>query len=555
MNTLNNAALSRRYARREVPMLRLAPLLAVVTTLACGGSADPDAVSADTGSPQDAVAWMGDAASPQDSGAPMDTGTTPADTGAPGDSAHDAAHDAAPADTLTSDTAQVDTNSPDANSPDTASPDAAEADTAEPDAPEPSAHQHTRYLADAVHSPLTPYVAANLRAIAASAARQDDVFMKVGASSTVNTNTLTCFASPGEVELDGRDALQATIDHFVMGDAAGSTPFDRATEAALSGRSAGWALDGDPSPLEREIAAINPRFALIHYGTNDMQLGTSYRSALYPFADRFLQLVDVNIEQGIVPLLFTIFPRGDNADADRWVNTYNAVIRGVGQGRQVPVVDVHLAVLPLPGRGLSGDGIHPNVYRADGQSRACVLTPEGLEYGFNVRNLVSLEALDRLRLGALEDLPPDARGVPLEGDGSLERPIVIDRLPFTHMADTRGWPHADLDTYTGCDAAQDESGPELLYRLQLDAAARLRIMVFDQGSVDIDLHLLDGSASEGGCLARDHQILQGRLPAGSYHLALDTFVSSAGTAREGPYLLIVVPCDEDDAACDGALVE
>ncbi|MEO1269671.1 MAG: SGNH/GDSL hydrolase family protein, partial [Myxococcota bacterium] len=502
-------------------------MLFLVAWSAC---ASPSLVQPDT---QD----TGGETSSTDTGAPLSD--TPHDTGTRQEHDTDTTPDTVPGDTASPDSADT-TMADDAQSnpdmaddvqdePDTSTPDTSEPDTSEE--PE-AAHLPTRYPADAVHSPINAYVAANLQAIADLEDRQNQVFMKVGASSTVNTNTLFCLATDDTHDLDGREELEPTLAFFRQGDAAGTTPFDRPTEAALSGRSAGWAMDGDPSPLDQEIAAIDPRYALLHYGTNDMQLGTTYASALYVFADRYLRLVEMNQEQGIVPLLFTIFPRGDRAEADRWVNTYNAVIRGVGQGLQVPVVDVHRAVLPLPDRGLSSDGIHPNVYRSGGQSRACIFTPDGLQYGFNVRNLVTLEALHRLRLAVAEELPPDREGIPIPGDGSPDAPIVIEELPFTHMADTRESPHRNLDRYSGCNANQNESGPEILYRLQLDTEARLRFMLFDQGEVDIDLHILDASATEEGCLARNHQILQGRLPAGTYHLALDTFVSNAGTVFE-----------------------
>jgi hypothetical protein len=45
-------------------------------------------------------------------------------------------------------------------------------------------------------------------------------------------------------------------------------------------------------------------------------------------------------------------------------------------------------------QGMDGDGIHPNVYNgADG----AVLTSTGLRYGYNQRNLQTLQILEKLK--------------------------------------------------------------------------------------------------------------------------------------------------------------
>lgn len=196
-----------------------------------------------------------------------------------------------------------------------------------------------RYPADALLSPITESVASVLRGIAGRSDLPDpQVFMKVGASGTVSSNFLRCFAgipgSPYALDLDGRAELQPAIDHFRAGDAAGATPFDRVSLAAMSGRSAVWAISGSPSPLEQEIAAINPRIALVNYGTNDMQLGTTHRSALWPFFANFSSLLDQVMGRGIVPVVTGLNPRTDLTSARLWVPTYNALTRAMAEARQ-----------------------------------------------------------------------------------------------------------------------------------------------------------------------------------------------------------------------------
>lgn len=390
------------------------------------------------------------------------------------------------------------------------------------------------YPSGQLQSPMTRYVAERLRAIAArDMTRQDDVFMKVGASNTVNTNHLHCFAG-ANVDLAGREVLQPTIDHFLMGDAAGGSPFERESEATVVGKTAAWALGG---PVQSETAALNPRFGLIHYGTNE--IGSGVGSNIFSYADNMLELTDLLISQGIIPVLTTIPPRTDQPEADAWVPRFNAVIRAIAQARQVPLVDTWLAMLDIPGYGLGGDGIHLNVYRPSG-ARGCVFTPEGLQYGHNVRNLEVLTALDRARRVVVAgEAAPDAPGAPLIGDGSSSDPIRVTGFPFTDRRDTAQGGQRRFNTYDGCNASQDESGAEFVYTFDLAERTTIRAYVFDQGSVDIDLHLLGAEGTTASCIERDHQIIERTLDPGTYHMVLDTYVAG-GNERSGEFLFVMV---------------
>lgn len=386
-----------------------------------------------------------------------------------------------------------------------------------------------RYPNDRAHSPITPFVAESLRAVRARASDlQANVFAKIGASATASTSFLHCFAGTN-VDLDGRE-LDATLEHFRGGDAMGTTPFDRESECAIVGWHAGRALEGDPSALERELDAILPGFAVVMYGTNDINIVN-----VETYAQNLLNLADALLDRGVVPIFSTVMPRADDAEADALVDDFNLVVRAVAQARQVPMVDLERELRPLVDFGLGGDGIHPST----SPSGACVLTDESLVYGYNVRNLLTLEALDRVRRVVLEgEAAPDPAGPALEGDGSPTDPFVIDALPFLHVQSTLFSPHRNLDRYDGCMATQDESGPELLYRLELAAPTDVLIRVHDRGEVDVDVHLLD-EPTEAGCVARAHQELRASLGAGTHWIAVDTFVG-AGTERAGEFLLTVV---------------
>ena len=230
-----------------------------------------------------------------------------------------------------------------------------------------------RYPTDRSHSPITPFVAESLRAVRARASDlRPDVFAKIGASSTASTSFLHCFAGTN-VDLDGR-ALDATLEHFRGGDAMGTTPFDRESECAVVGWHAGRALEGDPSALERELDAILPGFAVVMYGTNDINIVN-----VETYAQNLLNLADALLDRGVVPIFSTVMPRADDAEADALVDDFNLVVRAVAQARQVPMVDLERELRPLGDFGLGGDGIHPST----SPSGACVLTDESLVYGYN----------------------------------------------------------------------------------------------------------------------------------------------------------------------------
>ncbi len=413
----------------------------------------------------------------------------------------------------------------------------------------PAAYAPVHYPAGRVHSPITPFVADQLRDYATrSATARDDVFLKAGASSTVSPNTLYCFETRDGVDLGIHAHLEEALAFFRGGEASGTSPFGRDTLAAESGRSAQWVQQGSPSPLDQELDAIEPGLAVIHYGTNDMNLGATFGSAMVPYYDAMMQMVDRLLEGGTIPVLYGITRRADNPSAQLWVQTYNAAIRGMAQSRQVPFIDLFEAIDPLPEHGLSTDGIHLHSF---GQG-ACLLTDEGLSWGYNMRNLVSLEMLDRVMAVLVDDaVSLDDEAPVLEGDGSPENPFRIDAFPFAHTADTQDAPTSDIDVYPPCDDA-DESGPEFRYRLDLDEPTALRIVALDQDAVDVDLHVLPADGDGDSCIARGNRQIEGALPAGSWDIVIDSFASGPDIFS-GEFLLVVLPCEADDEACARAL--
>ncbi|MBI5518068.1 MAG: SGNH/GDSL hydrolase family protein [Deltaproteobacteria bacterium] len=390
------------------------------------------------------------------------------------------------------------------------------------------------YPATQTHAPLTPELVEGLRAIAARGPTLDDhVVSRVGASNSVNTNFLSCFAG-SNVDLAGRDALRPTLDFVREGRVAGASALTRTSLAATVGWSAFAVLQGTPSALTREVDTARPRMATVLFGTNDI----GFRD-LPRYGANLLDIADQLTARGVVPIFTSIPPRDDSAAADLWVPRYVSVMRVVAQARGLPFVDLERSLRMLPTHGLGSDGIHLNVYTQGGAARGCVFTPEGLRYGHNQRNLFTLEAFQRV-LGALRDgRAPDREAPRLSGSGTPSEPYEITSLPFGDLRNTATGGVRALGRYPGCMSAADEGGAEYYYRLRVDRPTRLRAVVVTRGTTDVDVHLMDASLRPEGCVARDDRVVTREVPAGTWHLVLDTYVSG-GVERAGEYLLVVL---------------
>lgn len=397
----------------------------------------------------------------------------------------------------------------------------------------PPLRSRVRYPNDRSLSPLTPTVLHRLQQVSGST--DERVFAKVGASTTVSTSFMHCFDQPG-VDLAGDAALQQTLEWFQQGSiTAGTTttPFSRQSLAATVGWSAGAALAGDPSPLAQELDATRARYAFIQFGTNDVNLGN-----IEAYTRNMTALLDRSLARGVIPIVNSVMPRDDDADANVLIPRYNAVAKALSQARMVPFIDLHRELLPLPDHGIGPDGVHMTTYRPSGPARACAFTEAGLRYGYNLRNWLSLRMLSALRAGLSGDAAePD--GPELVGEGSFASPTVITALPFAEMSSTEGAPDRRIATYPGCAATQDEGGPERYYRLELAEATTVRLMAISQTGVDVDIHLV-GDAQDGeSCLARHNQTFIAHLSAGVHQIVVDTF-RSGGVERSGDFVFVAV---------------
>lgn len=222
-------------------------------------------------------------------------------------------------------------------------------------------------------------------------------FALVGDSNTDNPVFFAPFDN-GNYNLGAYGYLQDTITYF-------SGSFARDSVAAVGGFSTARVLDpafNDPgrcqpgeSPLVCEYRLQRPSIALILLGTGDHQIWPG-------FQDRYRAIVEYTLAQGIIPVLITKADDLESLEDGAPAGYINAVIVQTSSDYHVPLLDLRQAVAPLPNRGLLPDGFHYN-YPGDGQFAN--FTDGYLDYGFNMRNLTGLQALDALRRQVMFDAP------------------------------------------------------------------------------------------------------------------------------------------------------
>ena len=132
--------------------------------------------------------------------------------------------------------------------------------------------------------------------------------------------------------------------------------------------------------------------------------GTNDADALSPaqFIADMRRIVEESEAQGVIPVLSTLPPRLDRRDANRRIIAYNAASPGSRSRRGSRSINYWRALSGrrIVNRGISEDGVHPSVfidYECDPFCRPLEFTPRALRYGYNQRNLITLQTLRVLR--------------------------------------------------------------------------------------------------------------------------------------------------------------
>ena len=231
-----------------------------------------------------------------------------------------------------------------------------------------------------------------------------DVFAKVGDSITESASFLQDIGH-GWFDLAGQSDLQPIVDYFHHRtiDSESNDSFAHGSAVAVAGWTSGDALEHDgATPLVMELEALHPAFAIVMYGSNDID-----RASPESLGTNLTRIVDECLRRGVIPILSTIPDRRDTAVAAARVPAFNRAIVAVARARSIPLMDLHAALAPLPTQGISEDGVHPNVWVHDNSPQAAHFNPEALRFGYNVRNLLALRTLAKVRAIVAMDGTPD----------------------------------------------------------------------------------------------------------------------------------------------------
>ncbi len=221
-----------------------------------------------------------------------------------------------------------------------------------------------------------------------------NVFSKVGDSMTISSQFLFPIGS-GQYDLRGYGGLAEVVAHFSSGWARTGNSYYNTSLAAKSGWSS-WSVLAPSvadktvcrqyeSPLLCEYRVTKPAVALIMVGTNDV-MGTTpdaYRANMR-------RVVADTIQMGIIPVLSTL-PPFQRTGYEARAGELNGILFSVAQEYDIPMWNYWAALQPLPNHGLSPDGVHPSWSPGPAD-----FTADNLRYGYTVRNLTALQALDTI---------------------------------------------------------------------------------------------------------------------------------------------------------------
>jgi len=205
-------------------------------------------------------------------------------------------------------------------------------------------------------------------------------FIKVGDCESTPTWFLGDFDAGTYTLGDEYASLQALIDTF-------QGSFGRTSLAAKSGFNAASVLspfwtdrkqcESTETPLGCEMRIMQPSFALVTLGTNDVWDEVKFETNLRAILDEL-------VTNGVVPVLAT---KADNLEGDHAINQ---VIVRLAYEYDLPLWNFWLAVQDLPDKGLQEDKAHLTW----GPNR--LNDPLVLERAWPQRNLGALMTLDNL---------------------------------------------------------------------------------------------------------------------------------------------------------------
>jgi len=429
------------------------------------------------------------------------------------------------------------------------------------------------YPNDALHSPITSSVANVLRSIAAAVpTRNTHNFLKAGdpimgdalgsPNQVIQGDFFGCVESPAPMkDLAAYASLQATVDYFHQGSVGGRTPFAHVSQCTRENLTS-WDLLSQKL-LAPEITDTNPSLAFVMFGSVDIGNGGTFTPSpqvdwvkYRDYAQAMLDIEDTLIAAGVVPVLIAMPPRLSNGAPVVQVPTFVALTRAIAQGRQTPFVDFNQPMQKLADKGLESDGLHITQYEVSGSPRNCVFSDEGLKHGYNLMNLLGLQALERVKKVVTDGIASlETSASTLAGQGTPDAPFDIPALPFSDLRDLAKASSRALESYGGCGSTK-EAGGEFIYRWNAPTSTRVRAVVIDKKGNPVAAHVyrLAGAPTAASCVASQSSnpsnggFSAGTLAAGTHYFAVDSTAVPAGRAAE--YMLVVIECDPTDNTCN-----
>ena len=240
--------------------------------------------------------------------------------------------------------------------------------------------------------PIVPAISNTARSIyqaSLKAGHHANAFSKLGDCMTENPYFLGPFGA-GQYDLAQYSNLKPVIEQFT------ADSFARKGNAAASGFNVAGPLDstwsdpqickGGESPLSCEYRVQQPSIALIMFGTNDV--GYTEPDA-YNYYLR--TLVNQTLDANVLPVLSTFPTRPEHVEKSLLLNQ---IVIKVATEYDLPLINLNRALEPLPHHGVDpNDTIHLSV---PADKRVDVLSADHLQFGFTVRNLVTLQTLEAI---------------------------------------------------------------------------------------------------------------------------------------------------------------
>ena len=126
------------------------------------------------------------------------------------------------------------------------------------------------------------------------------------------------------------------------------------------------------------------------------------------------------------------------------------------------------------------------------------------------------------------------------GDPCPAGVTCVESFPFHDERDTSTEGTTAIASYD-CAPNTNEGGPEILYRVAVQAPGYLSVAVYDAAGDDLDVHILsdlDPAAPSGVfCMSRGDVQAGADVNPGYLWVVADTWVNGSGTALSGPYQL------------------